>query len=148
MATSALNPAQPAPSERVDYRRLLWVAPLAAILAAVANAILYFIADALGAFPASVLVPGANQPLTVGPIIFSSLGGTLAGAVVFAIIGRFARRPVSTFRVVAAIVLVLSFAQPFLIPDADFGYRAWLIAMHIVAGVIAIVLLTTLARKA
>lgn len=146
MATSAFTPAQPMPSERVDYRRLLWVAPLAAGVAALANAVLYFIADALGAFPDSVLVTN-GQPMSVAPVILSSIVGVLGGALVFALLGRFARRPLTVFRIVALIVLVLSFAQPFFIAGAGLDYRLWLLAMHVVAGVIAIALLTGLARK-
>ena len=142
------NAAQPHPlaSEGIDYRRLLWVAPLAAAVAAVANAILYFIGDALGAFPDSVIVAG-GQPMTVTPVIISSIVGVLGGAIVFAIIGRFARRPIAVFRVVAGVVLLLSFAQPFFISGADAGYRAGLILMHVVAAAIAVGLLTALARR-
>ncbi len=149
MVTTTTGTAQPQPlaSEGVDYRRLLWAAPLAAVVAAVANAILYFIGDALGAFPDSVTVAG-DRPMSVAPVIISSIVGVLGGAAVSALIGRFARRPISVFRVVAGVVLLLSFAQPFFIAGAGFGYRAGLILMHVVAAAIAVGMLTTLARRA
>ena len=72
-----------------------------------------------------------------------------SGVLVLAAIIRF--RPSNaerTWRIVAGIVLVLSFATPFSgIPGAPLGYLLALEAMHIVAGALAIWMLPTLARE-
>ncbi|MCA1718293.1 MAG: DUF6069 family protein [Actinobacteria bacterium] len=57
-----------------------------------------------------------------------------------------AGRPVRNFRVLAAIVLVLSFATPFTIPGVPLAMVATLLLMHVVAAVVVVSILTTLAR--
>lgn len=46
--------------EHVAFKRLLWAAPLAAIAAAVANAVVYFVASVLGAMPQDFVVQGSG----------------------------------------------------------------------------------------
>jgi hypothetical protein len=56
-------------------------------------------------------------------------------------------RPVRNFRVLATIVLVLSFATPFTMHGAPPAMVATLLLMHVVAAVVVVVgILTTLAR--
>jgi len=82
--------------------------------------------------------------------------GVLGAVLVFAILRRFARRPVRIFRVVAVIVLVLSFVPdlwllaardrlPF--PGATLQSVATLMFMHVVAAAIAVGMLTTTGRR-
>ena len=44
------------------------------------------------------------------------------------------------------VVLVLSFATPFTIPDAPLAMVSTLLSMHVVAAVVVVGILTTLAR--
>ncbi len=131
--------------ERVALGRLLWAGPLAAIAAAAANTIVYFVAFALGAMPRDVVVEG-SEPVTLGPVVFSSLVGAVGAVVLFAIVALLARRPIRVFRIVAAVALVLSFATPFTIPGAPVAMVATLLLMHVVAAVVIVGILTTLAR--
>jgi hypothetical protein len=62
--------------ERVAFGRLLWAGPLAAVAAAVANAIVYFIASALGAMPQNVFVEGSG-PITLEPVVLASVIGAV-----------------------------------------------------------------------
>jgi len=133
--------------ERVDYGKIWWVTLVAAGVAAVINAIIFIIGDALGAFPKTVLLPSNNEPLSLGAVIFISIVGVIAGGIVFAVIGRFSRRPIRLFTIVALVFLVLSFSSPFSIPNAPAGYIIALLLMHVVAGLATIGLLTTLARR-
>src|SRR3712207_2793008 len=87
--------------ERVDYSKVWWVGGLAAVAAAVVNAIIYLIASAAGWMPETVLAQPMNQAITIVPVIMSSIMGVVVGTVVYAVIGRFARRPVTVFRIVA-----------------------------------------------
>ena len=131
--------------EHVAFKRLLWATPLAAVAATVGNAVLYFIASALGAMPQDFVVQDSG-PITVTPVVLSSLIGTAGAAVVFAIVALLSRWPIRTFRIVAAVVLVLSFATPLTIPGAPLSMILTLELMHVVAAVIITGMLTTLAR--
>lgn len=135
-------------TERVDYGRLWWVALLAAGGAAIVNGIIFVIAEAAGFIPRNFVIELVGQSLSLAPVVGSTIVGVIIGAVVFAIMGRFARRPISLFRIVAIVVLVLSFAQPLLIAGAPLSMILTLELMHIVAGAFAIGLLTTLTRRA
>jgi hypothetical protein len=50
-----MHSTKPAGKERIAYRKLPWVALLAALVAAVANALVYFAASGLGFIPQTVL---------------------------------------------------------------------------------------------
>ncbi|MCE7947086.1 MAG: hypothetical protein DYG88_06630 [Chloroflexi bacterium CFX4] len=143
--------AQP---EGLAPARQIWqVGILAAVVAAVLNVVVYFIASALGAnftfFPPEI--PAPPFPLVV---VGTTVIGVLAGTFVYTLMPRFSKRPVSTFRTVAIVVLVLSFAQPLLLVTGVFpvpepigiGTILALEIMHVIAGVLCIWLLTTRAR--
>jgi len=136
-------------SERVPLGRLIWVALLAAIAAAVANVLVYFAGVATGAISLSVLFPSAagESPLTVGMVVVISVVGAVGAAVVFALVGRFSRRPIRTFRIVAAGVLALSFVPPLTIPGAPLSMVLTMELMHVVAAFTIVGLLTTLAHE-
>jgi Family of unknown function (DUF6069) len=141
---------KPASNERIAYGMLPWVALLAALTAAVANALVYFAASGLGFIPQSILVPtpSGEHPLTVAPVAVSSLVGAIGAAIVFAIIGLFARRPIRLFRIVATVVLVLSFAMPLTIPGAPVAMILSLEVIHVVAWAVIVGFLTTMAGQA
>ncbi len=132
-------------SEPVAFKRLLWVGPLAAISAAIANAVVYIVASALGTMPQDFVVEGSG-PITLVPVVFSSLIGTAGAAVVFTVVALLAQRPIRTFRIVAAVVLVLSFLTPLTIPKAPLSMILTLELMHVVAAVIITGMFTMLAR--
>jgi Family of unknown function (DUF6069) len=132
--------------ERVAFGRLLWAGPLAAVAAAVAKAIVYFIASALGAMPQDVFVEGSG-PITLEPVVFASVIGAVGAVVVFVVVALLARRrPIQTFNIVAAVALVLSFYTPFTVPEAPVAMVATLLLIHVVAGVVIVGVLTTSVR--
>ena len=132
--------------EPVAFKRLLWVGPLAAVSAAIANAVVYFVASALGTMPQDFVVAGSG-PITLAPVVFSSLIGAAGATLALAVVALLAQRPIRTFRIVAAVVLVLSFATPLTIPGAPLSIILTLELMHVVAAVIITGMLTTLARE-
>ncbi len=150
MKRTEMQNTKPAGSEGISYGRLPGVALLAAVAAALANALVYFAASGLGAISQSVLLPSPMgvSPLTVSLVAITSVIGAIGAAVVFALIGLFARRPVRLFRIVATVVLVLSFAAPATIPGAPVAMILSMEAMHVVAWAVSVGLLTTLARQA
>lgn len=140
---------KPVSNEKIAYGKLPWVTLLAALAAAVVNVLIYFAASGLGTIPGSILIPTptGEHPLTVALVAVSSVVGAIGAAIVLAIIGLFAPRPIRLFRIVAIIVLVLSFAMPLTIPGAPVAMILSLEVMHVAAWVVIVGLLTTLARQ-
>lgn len=85
--------------------------------------------------------------MTVGMVAIASVIGAIGAAIVFAVIGLFARRPVRLFSIVAVVVLVLSFATPLTIPSAPFSMILSMEVMHVAAWAVIVGLLTKLARR-
>lgn len=133
--------------ERVAWGRLVPVGLLAALGAAVANAVVYLVAAAAGAMPQEIVVNGQG-PITLPVVAAFSAQGAVAATIVYALVGRFAHRPVHVFRVIAAVVLVLSLVPPFTITGAPISMILALELMHVVAAVVIVGLLTTMARRA
>lgn len=134
--------------ERVVYRRLLWAGPLAGLSAAAANAVVYLAASAAGAMP-RIDVSGltGQGPITLGAVALESFAPALVAAALFALFGRFTRRPVRNFRALATVLLALSFVGPLNLPKVPAAMIASLLIMHVVAAVLIVGVLTTLARK-
>ena len=133
----------------MDFRRLPVITVLAAVVSAVTNALVYFAASAVGTISQDVVLPAltGESPITVGMVVLSTVIGAVGAGTVFAIIGRFARRPMRLFVVVAIGVLVFSFVGPATIPGAPLSMVLSMEAMHVVAWAVIVGLLTTLARK-
>ena len=117
-------------------------------LATLINLGLFFVFTAAGLITESVLIPSPSgtRPLVAFDVVTATVLGMLVAVLVFAAIIRFrGARAERTWPVVAAIVLVLSFASPVaVIPGAPLGYLLALVAMHVVAGVLAIWMLPAL----
>src|SRR5262245_66087465 len=101
-------------TERIDLGRLWWASLLAGLGATVANAVVYFIAAAAGAIPQTVLVPTINNqpaPLTILLVMINSFVPALVAGVLLALLNRFVRRQVRVFRIIAAVVPLVSCAK-------------------------------------
>jgi hypothetical protein len=133
----------------ISYGRLPGVALLAAVAAALANALVYFAASGLGTISQSILLPSpvGMSPLTVRLVVITSVIGAIGAAIIFALIGRFARHPVRLFRIVAGVVLVLSFSMPATVPGVPVAMKLSLAVMHVVTWAVSVGLLTTLVRR-
>jgi len=145
MTTSSKN--SPPPVERVAMGRIWWVGLGAVALAALVNGLVRALALALmdvdpGFMP---LVSPAFLPLTI-------IGGG-AGVLVYALVGwRVRRRPITVYRIVAGIALLLSFLPDLGLvgnmPGAIPATVGTLMLMHILTAAIVVGLLTTAARQA
>ena len=121
--------------EKIAAKKLLWVAPLAGVIAAGINSILFLIGSAIGLMDASVLVPGMDTPITIVPVIMSSIIPSLIAGLVLGVMNYFLNKPFKVFRIVALILLILSFANPFMgIPGIPLGMGIWLNLMHVVVA--------------
>lgn len=144
-----METVQNAPVRSEERVAWVWLVPaglLAAIVAAAANAVLYLVASVVGAVPQDVIVNGQG-PITLPMVAATSMFGAVAGTIVYALVGRFVRRPVRVFRVVAAVALVFSFAGPFTIPGAPAVMVTTLLLMHVIAAAVVVGLLTTMAAR-
>ncbi len=123
----------PATAPRVVASALLRVAPLTGFVAAALNTVIFFTAKALGLLPDTALIQG--QPLTVVPVIISSILPVLVAAGVFALLGRFTRQPVRIFTILAFVLLLASFLNPFMgIPGVTIPMGLVLNLMHVVVA--------------
>jgi Family of unknown function (DUF6069) len=106
------------------------------IAAAVAiNAGLFLICSATGIIPSDFLVPQANnQPITLVPVIISSILPLVIGTLGFMVLAKFTQKPVMIFGIIVAVLVGLSLYSPFSIPNVPLGMALALNLMHIVAG--------------
>jgi hypothetical protein len=151
MAAKIANNGQENKINRANtsIRRLLWAGPLTAVLAGAANIIVREIAVVLGTIPADLFI--LQEP----GVFISTFVQVLLGAAVFALIIKFARQPVRSFRIVAVIALLLSLTNPVMVANGMMPIGATIstatmlsmMVMHIVAGAIAFYLLPRLARE-
>ena len=114
---------------------------LAAILSAAANALVLSVASA---FFGSIAVP-PGQPLTLGPVVVASAVGAVGAAIALAVMSRLVRRPIRVFRIIAVVVLLLSFL-PIVLQGVAGPSAGTLILMHVVSAAIVVGLLTSPTR--
>lgn len=130
-------------SERVAFKQIPAAGALAAVLAVVVNAVIWLIASLTG----TVTVP-------LVAVVLSTIVGVGAGGVAFALIGRFTKRPIAIFAIVAIAFLVFSLISPVNAmqsppPGMEKFNVTTVIAtelMHIVTGVLAVWSYTKRAR--
>jgi hypothetical protein len=122
-----------------SFQQSFTAAALAAAASAAINTALYFLGKALGFMSDAVLVPNQSEPITLAPVVISSIAPSLLAGVIFALLHRFTAQPARIFTILTVVVVALSFASPFMvIPNIPLGMGVWLNLMHIVVGGAAI----------
>jgi hypothetical protein len=138
----------PRPTSRpgVALRKLVWVGPLTIAVAALVNLLIRTIAVAFFG------VADGFTYLQVPFVIGSTVVFLVLALVAFILVGRFARRPVQFYRVLALVALVVSFLNPvmalaglFPAPGMNLHIFWTMIVMHTVTALITVSLLTRLA---
>ena len=133
-------------SERVSFRRLLWVGPLAIVAAVVVNVVIRSVSVALFGltdFP----------PLMLGLTILFTVVGVLGAVGVLALVARFSGRPVRLFRRVALVALMITLVPDVLllvapsIPGTTVAGVLTLMTEHVAAWAVSVGILTTLTRE-
>jgi len=109
-------------------------AGLAGGISAVANALLFGVAVLVGVFPAFTLDPAAGTQMAVELILMVSVFASAAAISVFGLMRRRVDRPIPAFVKLAAVVLVLSFAAPFVIPGTGGLQAVVLNVMHVIVA--------------
>lgn len=111
---------------------------LASVAGVILNVVLFYIGAAAGIMDPAVGVPNADgtiQYITVIPVIISSILPVVVAAGVLALFNRYVANPVRIFGILALILCVLSFANPFLaIPNVPVAMGVWLNLMHVVVA--------------
>ena len=105
------------------------------------NAIVYMLGTSLGVSFIVPQGPAGPQPLTLMQIGMVTFLAGVGASLVYAALLRWVRKPVLTFRVVSAIVLVLSFGATLAVPMETSTALA-LDAMHVVAAALLVFVLT------
>lgn len=149
-STDKSSIVQPGDAGKVILGRIWWVGLLGAAASVAANLILRAV------FFMVLPLPDAFPPLQPAAIAAFTLIGTILAAVVFAVVVRFSRTPLRTFRIVAGVALVLSIlpnfglmvnpsAAPF--PGGSALAFGILIVFHGVAALVCVEILTRMTRK-
>jgi hypothetical protein len=134
--------------EHVALRKLIWVGPLTIVSAVIVNLVIRSIA--VSAFGVAETFQYLQTPSIIGSTIVFLLVALLA----FALVGRFARRPIRFYRILAFVVLCVSFLSPVMAlvgllpaPGMTLSIFWAMIAMHLVSAIIVVALFTTLTRE-
>lgn len=122
-------------TETIDYKKIAIGGGKGIAVAVVVNVILFYIFSTLGFIPSDFLVPQAdNQPITVVPVIFSSIFPLIIGTLVFMALMKFTKQGVKFFGILCLVLVALSLFSPFSIPNVPIMMAIGLNVMHIVAG--------------
>ena len=134
-------------NESLSLNRLSWAAPVAGMVAAVGNLVVWGIARAL-VVPLEIPMgpqPDALSALGAGSVIAVSFVPALLAGVLLTVLSRFVANSLRVFQIVAGVGLLLSLVGPLMLPVAG-ATKLVLIAMHIVAAVGIVGVLSSLSR--
>jgi len=127
----------------IELKKLWWVGPLTVLSAIIGVLIVRAIARMILQPPYAPGLAMIALPIVLTLILCA------AAVIVFALVGRFAKKPVRTYLIISIIFLLISFlpdiavvSAPF--PGAGWAYAITLMIMHVVAGFITVFLLIKL----
>ena len=129
----------------IQLKKLWWAGPLT-VLSAILGVLL------VRAIAMMILPPPYAPGLaTVMIPIVLTLVLCTGGVLVFALVGRFAKKPIRTYLIIASIFLVISFLPDIAavsapMPGAGWPYSITLMVMHVVAGFITVYMLIKLTQ--
>jgi hypothetical protein len=119
-------------SPKVSLSGAMQAGAWAGIVSGIINAALFYIFHWMRIIRDEILLQ-ENQFMTVVPIIITSCFVCIAGGFVYYLIDRFTQRGYRIFTILAIIVLLISFANPFImIENVPLTYGMALNIMHVV----------------
>jgi hypothetical protein len=119
-------------TNKLSFAQTIKAGAIAAGASVIVNSVLFFALHAAGIFTDDIMVQ-PNQPLTVVPVIASSILPSLIGAMVFLLFEKFSSNGLRNFTTIAILLCVLSFINPFAgIPNITVAYGIGLNVMHVV----------------
>ncbi|GAB3167167.1 DUF6069 family protein [Telluribacter humicola] len=103
----------------------------AGVVAAAINSVLFLLFRSLGLITDDVFVQ-PDMPMTVVPVIISSLVPSVLAGMVYYLLDRFTANGYRNFLILSIVLLLLSFANPFMmIPNVPVSYGIALDLMHV-----------------
>ncbi len=117
---------------KLNFKQSIGAGAMAAGASIAVNAALFLAFHGAGIIKDSIFIQ-PNQPLTIVPIIISSTLPTLVASMVFFLMEKYTKNGFKNFMILSAVLLALSFANPFLgIKGVTVGYALALNLMHVV----------------
>ena len=100
-------------------------------VSAIVNTILFLTFHGMGVIVDTIFV-SQNKPLTVAPVILSSIIPLIVGSIIFFLIEKYTRNGSRIFSIIAIVFALLSCLGPFTaIPGITTGFALVLCSMHI-----------------
>ena len=119
---------------KINFKQAIMAGAMASGASVIINTILFFIFRSAGVLVDTIFIQ-PNQPLTIVPVIISSIMPTLVASIVFFLIEKYSNNGFKIFRIVSIVLLVLSFMNPFMgIKEVTMGYALVLNVMHVVVA--------------
>ncbi|MFN7119783.1 MAG: DUF6069 family protein [Saprospiraceae bacterium] len=103
-------------------------------IAVVINVILLLIFNATNIIPKDFIVPQANQPITILPVIMATIIPLSIATLLYALLARFTKNPNRIFWIIAIGMLIFTLYPPFTIPNVPLSMAIGLNVMHVVAA--------------
>ena len=119
---------------KVNFKQSILAGSKASVVSLVVNSILFFTLKSLDVFTDNIFIE-PNQPLSIFPIILSCILPSMIASIVFFLLEKYTLNGFKIFRIVALVLLILSFIQPFVgIAGATIAYSIGLNLMHLVVA--------------
>ena len=116
---------------KLNFSQSIKAAAFTAAASAIVNTILFFLFHGIGVFTDNIMLK-PNQPLTVVPILISSIAPTFIAGLVFFLIEKYSNNGFGIFKIVSIVLLIVSFINPFMgIKGVTVPYALALNLMHI-----------------
>jgi len=119
---------------KLNFKQIITAGLMAGGVSAIINSILFYIFHTANVLVDSIHIQ-PNTPLTIVPIIMSSIMPSIVGSIVFYFIQKYSENGFKIFRIISIVLVALSLISPFTnIPNVTFGYAMALNLMHILVA--------------
>jgi hypothetical protein len=119
---------------KLNFKQIITAGLMAGGASAIFNAILYYTFHAARVFVDNIHIQ-PNTPLTIAPVVISSIIPSIIGSIVFYFIQKYSTNGFKIFRIVSIVLVSLSLISPFMnIPNVTIGYAMVLNVMHIIVA--------------
>ncbi|MBK8848460.1 MAG: hypothetical protein IPO27_18725 [Bacteroidetes bacterium] len=123
-------------TNKLNIKQVMMAAVTAAAVSAIINSILFYIFKAIGWITDDIFVQ-PNQPLTVVPVLISSIAPTLVAALVLFLLEKYTQNGFRIFSILSIVLMLLSLASPFMsIPNVTTKFALALDSMHFVVPLV------------
>ena len=119
-------------SSKLSFKNSITAGLMAAGVATVVNSILFFVLHVAGVFVDTIVLQ-PNQPLTVVPVIISSIIPSIIASIVFFLLEKYTNNGFKIFKIVAFVLGLITLVNPFMgIEGVTIAYAIGLDVMHVV----------------